>query len=101
MELPVGTRLKSWVLGRPIGRGAFGFVYEAKTAGDSATYALKVALRVGKGASKLKKSTQSKEAALLFKEYTLYTGALARGSVATAERPETAHDGGSAPHEPF
>jgi hypothetical protein len=60
----------------PLGRGAFGYVYEARSAAEpGASFALKLAPLKGVGASKLKKSAQSREAALLFKEYNLYTGA--------------------------
>ena len=75
-SLPPGTLLKHWTLGKPLGKGAFGFVYDAHAAGDpAARVALKVVTLVGQGASKLKKSSQSREAALLFKEYNLYSGA--------------------------
>ena len=75
--LPAGTKLKSWVVRRLIGRGAFGFVYEAVSSQveSAEPVALKVALRYDTGASKSKKPTQSSEAALLFKEYNLYSGA--------------------------
>ena len=70
-----GTRLKNWSVGRLLGRGAFGGVYEARADGDPTVYALKVVPLKGVGASKLKKSmTQGKEAALLYKEYNLYSG---------------------------
>lgn len=74
-HLNEGARLKGWTVGRLLGRGAFGGVYEARHDGDPSTYALKVVLQVGAGASKLTKGMkQSKEAALLYKEFNLYSG---------------------------
>ena len=77
MALPPGTVLKHWVVGGVLGKGAFGTVYDAHSLGDPAAphVALKVVTLVGSGSSKLKKSSQSREAALLFKEYNLYSGA--------------------------
>lgn len=72
---PEGSKLKTWTLGKLLGRGAFGGVFEARADGDPIPYALKVVTLKGVGASKLTKGmTQSREAALLYKEYNLYAG---------------------------
>lgn len=73
---PPGTKLKGWTLGKLLGRGAFGGVYEATAEGDPTPYAVKVVLYRGVGASKMGKGMiQSREAGLLYKEYNLYARA--------------------------
>lgn len=74
-----GASLKQWTLGALLGRGAFGGVYEAVGAGEpagSGPFAVKVVpLEPQSAASRLGKGMkQSREAALLYKEYNLYSG---------------------------
>lgn len=73
--LPVGTVVNgSWKLERVLGKGSFGFVYEARLVShpEKGTFALKVVPVVGTGTNKLKKTNQSMQLALLYKEYCLY-----------------------------
>jgi len=92
--LAPGDRLKGWTIGGLLGRGAFGGVYAASAPDDPAAYALKVALLKGVGASKLTKGmTQSREAALLYKEYNLYA--------VHFRHPECRHLARLAPRQPY
>ena len=93
--LASGTVLKHWVLGKRLGSGAFGDVYDARAISDpTVRVAIKVVLLRGAGASKLKKSSQSREAAMLNKEYNLYTGEPAEAAPIYALIPDCGIPGG-------
>ena len=76
MNLPVGTVLKSWIVDKRLGEGAFSEVYEVHSATDpSKHYAMKVAALVNKSKKQTKKNviTLSTEAIRLHWEYTVRT----------------------------
>lgn len=79
MEHPVapGTLLGGWTVGKVLGKGAFGYVQEA-TRKDlpGEVFAIKMCGLIGKGADKVPKTNNSKQAIMLSKEYTIYSTAL-------------------------
>ena len=70
-----GTKLGVLTIGPLLGRGEFGFVYEAKKDKDPETYAVKICDCAPTTASK-SKIKLSQEALTVFREYTIYTSTL-------------------------
>jgi serine/threonine protein kinase len=74
-HLPTNTELKQWKVGKLLGKGAFGHVYEVSAVGSASNdgvFAMKIVPLLGSGANKMKKLAQSRDATLLYKEYNLY-----------------------------
>jgi hypothetical protein len=88
--VPSGTIFGPWKVGKPLGRGEFGFVQEVEPAvpgslstfvpagvHPSKAFAIKLCYAIGTGADKLAKTPASRQSVTVFREYTLYQSVFA------------------------